>query len=94
MLFANNNKNDNNPKEEETTHNHNVSSRTIKIMKSVESSLEELVCPISQELPIQPVHAADGKVYERIEIERWIQTKRDEGSVITSPSTRAEMDET
>ena len=34
---------------------------------------DELICPISQELPVDPVMALDGKIYERASIERWLK---------------------
>ena len=44
----------------------------------------EFICPITRGLPIRPVTAEDGKVYERADIERWFGTK--EGDP-TSPMT-------
>ena len=46
----------------------------------------EFLCPVTHELPIAPVMAKDGVVYERAAIERWFETK--EGDP-TSPSTGA-----
>jgi len=46
----------------------------------------EFICPINRGLPIEPVTAEDGKVYERADIERWFETK--EGDP-TSPMTGA-----
>ena len=46
----------------------------------------EFLCPVTHELPIAPVIAKDGVVYERAAIERWFETK--EGDP-TSPSTGA-----
>mmetsp|Transcript_14066 Transcript_14066/g.41922 ORF Transcript_14066/g.41922 Transcript_14066/m.41922 type:complete len:269 (+) Transcript_14066:86-892(+) len=46
---------------------------------------DEFVCPITQELPVDPVTAEDGKVYERSAIEQWLTQKQ------TSPSTGAAM---
>ena len=67
----------------------------LKRMKaSIESSLENFVCLISHQLPINPVTAMDGKVYERSEIEKWIQTKRYARRHVTSPATNMEMDDT
>ena len=43
----------------------------------------ELLCPITQELPVQPVMAEDGKIYEREAIVEWFARKA------TSPSTNA-----
>lgn len=44
-----------------------------------------VMCPISQSLPVDPVLAEDGKVYERSEILRWLETKK------TSPVTNLRM---
>ncbi len=45
---------------------------------------EELICPITHELLIEPVTTEDGKVYERAAIELWFETR--EGDP-TSPMT-------
>ena len=37
-----------------------------------DDTAEELICPITFELPIDPVTAEDGRVYERCAIEDWI----------------------
>ena len=47
---------------------------------------KEFVCPITQELPIKPVTAEDGKVYEERAIREWFSKKDGEP---TSPSTGA-----
>ena len=47
---------------------------------------KELVCPITQELPIRPVTAEDGKIYEEKAIREWWSKKDGEP---TSPSTGA-----
>ncbi|MGB1390442.1 MAG: U-box domain-containing protein [Paracoccaceae bacterium] len=39
-----------------------------RVVKGLE---EEYVCPIAQELFIDPVTAEDGRVYERAKIARW-----------------------
>ena len=46
---------------------------------------EEFICPISQELPIKPVIAEDGRIYEEKDIRQWFGTKRE----AKSPSTGA-----
>jgi hypothetical protein len=33
-------------------------------------------CPITRELVIDPVVAEDGHIYERVDLERWLQTKK------------------
>ena len=40
--------------------------------QSVDNTAEELVCPITSELPVDPVTAEDGQVYERSAIKSWI----------------------
>ena len=47
--------------------------------------VENLLCPITSALPVRPVLADDGKVYEREAIERWFESKA------TSPVTNAEI---
>ena len=39
---------------------------------AVDQAVQELVCPISYALPIDPVLAEDLKIYERSEIEKWL----------------------
>lgn len=53
-------------------------------------ALQELFCPITYELPLDPVTAMDGKVYERDAILKWIDAKKSAGSgeeEIESPFT-------
>ena len=59
-----------------------------KMRKSINDVAADLVCPITQELPIDPVMAEDGKIYERNAILEWFSEK---GAGITSPSTNARM---
>ena len=47
---------------------------------------KEFVCPITQELPIKPVTAEDGKIYEEKAIREWFSKK---DGAPTSPSTGA-----
>ena len=56
-----------------------------KMRKSINDVAADLVCPITQELPIDPVMAEDGKIYERNAIVEWLGRER------TSPVTRAHM---
>ena len=44
-----------------------------KFKKTVDDSASEILCPITQELPIDPVTAEDGRVYERSAIEEWLE---------------------
>jgi hypothetical protein len=55
---------------------------------SLAQIIENLLCPITHRLPVRPALAADGHVYERSAIEKWLQTKS------TSPLTNAEMAKT
>ena len=55
----------------------------------IDELANELVCPITTELPIDPVTAADGRVYERSAIEEWFQSRR--GQPIKSPVTNMSM---
>ena len=63
-----------------------ASPREKKCVEAMNSIAREFICPITHELPIAPVMAKDGVVYERAAIERWFKTK--EGNP-TSPSTGA-----
>ena len=56
-----------------------------KMRKSINDVAADLVCPITQELPFDPVMAEDGKIYERNAIVEWLGRER------TSPVTRAHM---
>jgi len=58
---------------------------------SVCAAARNLVCAISQELPIDPVSAEDGFLYEKREILEWMRKKRANLEVITSPITNEKM---
>ena len=57
-----------------------------KQKKALTAIAKEFVCPITQELPINPVTAEDGKIYEETAIREWFSKKDGEP---TSPSTGA-----
>ena len=57
------------------------------VCKAVDDGAAELLCPITQELPIAPVMAEDGHTYERSAIEKWLREKK------TSPHTNEAMGE-
>ena len=57
-----------------------------KFRSAIDDTVDEFLCPITQELPIDPVMAADGHVYERKAIEKWLQHNN------SSPSTNLEME--
>ena len=46
------------------------------VCKAVDDGAAELLCPITQELPIDPVMAEDGRVYDRSAIEQWLATNQ------------------
>ena len=50
---------------------------------------DEWVCPITQELPLDPVTAEDGRVYERRSIEEWFSTRPE--ARVKSPITNVLM---
>jgi len=50
---------------------HNATSSK-RFQAAIDESIDELVCPITQALPLDPVFAEDGKVYERAAIEEWL----------------------
>ena len=56
-----------------------------KFRSAIDDSASEFLCPITQELPLDPVTAEDGHVYERASIEQWLRQKR------TSPVTNLAM---
>jgi TPR repeat protein len=56
-----------------------------QLRRVLNKNAEEFICPISQELPIDPVIAQDGRVYERQAIARWLATNT------TSPYTNEQM---
>ena len=53
------------------------SAETSKRFRSaVDESLTHLVCAITQELPLDPVTAEDGNIYERSAIEAWLKKQQ------------------
>jgi len=57
-----------------------------KKQKTLAAIAREFICPITHELPIKPVTAEDGKIYEEKAIREWFSTK---DGAPTSPSTGA-----
>lgn len=51
--------------------------------------MDELLCPIGQNLPVDPVTAEDGRVYERHEIQMWFE--KNPGQECKSPYTNKLM---
>jgi TPR repeat protein len=45
---------------------------SVELKRTLDATAEELVCAITMALPIDPVTAQDGHVYERAAVEEWI----------------------
>ena len=52
-----------------------VSPQEKKMRASINAVAADLLCPITQELPFDPVIAKDGKIYERTAILEWFRKK-------------------
>ena len=67
-------------------------SKKAKTASKADDALAQMVsnlqCPITHRLPVRPVVAEDGHMYERSAIEKWLRTKS------TSPLTGAEIGKT
>ena len=59
--------------------------------KMSDSIVEDLICPITRELPWDPVTAGDGRVYERSAIEQHMRNNRHD---LRSPMTNERMQAT
>ena len=59
--------------------------------ESVKDISEELICPITCELPVNPVIAEDGRIYDEEAIESWIRTRKQNNEDIKSPITNKHM---
>jgi len=59
--------------------------------KALEEAADEFVCPITQELPVDPVIAEDGRVYERSALSSWIEQRTRQEAKIKSPVTNEPM---
>ena len=57
--------------------------------QAIDEAVEEYVCPITAELPIDPVTAEDGRCYERHAIEEWFA--RQPEAQVKSPVTNEPM---
>jgi len=67
-----------------------AATREAKRYKSaIDEMAEEFCCPITQELPLDPVTAADGRIYDREAIEAWMQQRA--GQALKSPVTNEPM---
>jgi hypothetical protein len=59
--------------------------RFLDIANQLPNPPDEFLCPISREMMFDPVVAADGHTYERVNIQEWLKTKN------TSPFTREKI---
>ena len=67
-------------------------SREKKQYKSaIDQMVEEFMCPITRELPLDPCTAEDGRGYERTAIESWINQRADTKEELKSPMTNEPM---
>jgi len=57
--------------------------------QAIDEAVEEYVCPITAELPVDPVTAEDGRCYERCAIEEWFS--RQPEPQVKSPVTNELM---
>lgn len=56
---------------------------------AIDEMAEEFCCPITQELPLDPVTAEDGRIYDKEAIEAWMQQRA--GQALKSPVTNEPM---
>ena len=64
------------PKRKDTEDTKDTAASSKRFRLAIGESIEELICPITYELPLDPVLAEDGKVYERSAIETWLQNNQ------------------
>eukprot|EP00562_Extubocellulus_spinifer_P014470 CAMPEP_0178566588 /NCGR_PEP_ID=MMETSP0697-20121206/14838_1 /TAXON_ID=265572 /ORGANISM="Extubocellulus spinifer, Strain CCMP396" /LENGTH=329 /DNA_ID=CAMNT_0020200397 /DNA_START=325 /DNA_END=1314 /DNA_ORIENTATION=- len=57
--------------------------------KKVCAAAENFVCPITHGLPLNPVRAEDGNLYDEHAIKEWFLKKQADGNAVTSPLTNA-----
>ena len=63
-----------------------------KFRNVIDEMADEFVCPITQELSVDPVTAEDGRVYERSAMEEWLARQPD-AQVKTKPSPTAHYEQ-
>ena len=68
-----------------------ASPREKKCVEAMNSIAREFICPITHELPIAPVMAEDGKIYEEKAIREWFGTKRKAKSPTTGADIRTRL---
>ena len=68
---------------------HTPDEQELKRVRTVMNSMaDEYLCPITQELPVDPVMAEDGRFYERWAIEEWLGKQQRSPSTGTAMGTR------
>ena len=65
--------------------------QTKRLKDASDTVASEFTCAISYELPINPVTAGDGQIYERGAIEAWIAKTKAENRVLRSPKHNTPM---
>ncbi|CAB9521338.1 Sel1 domain protein repeat-containing protein [Seminavis robusta] len=70
--------------------NNNGNSASKRFKKS---AADDLICPITRDLPWEPVTAEDGRVYERSAIEQYVKQQKSAGQPIKSPVTNEPIGE-
>ncbi len=60
-----------------------------KYKSALDKLADEFICPITSELPVDPVTAEDGRVYEKSALLEWFATKPEDE--IKSPVTNEPM---
>lgn len=69
-----------------------IDDAVVKYHKAAFNSIaDEYICPLMLELPVDPVTAADGRIYERSEIEVVIKRAQRDGVELRSPVTNEPM---
>lgn len=85
----NENESPNNATEPKADHEEQKSDADEPVTKQTKSVADDLICPITHELPFDPVTAEDGRIYERSAIEQHIQSRQ--GLQLQSPMTNEPM---
>ena len=62
-----------------------VLDRSSRISSAMDDAATEFVCAITQELPVDPVTAMDGHVYERSAIREWLATGNQRSPTTNQP---------
>ena len=62
-----------------------------KYKSALDKLADEFICPITSELPVDPVTAEDGRVYEKSALLEWFATKPEDE--IKSPVTNEPMEQ-